>query len=436
MKWGVYVVARRVGWALDHRTIFVEAPTDWRWMMMSRMLGIVASVCLCLSCSTTKTADRSARHSSHDEECSESHGKEHDETAAAAPVEKKPAAPAAAPVGKRPPTPAPEPAPAGPAKVKVFILSGQSNMEGKAKVSLLEHQVKDPKTRDFFKHLQKDGKWVERDDVRINYLDRRGKLTVGYGSPGRFGVELEFGNTVGDHFKEPVLLVKTAWGGKSIGKDFRPPSSGLPPEEKLQQELEKTNANNRKKKRPEVTIDEVKARYGHYYREMMKEISTCLAEIGTRFPDYDGRGYEIVGFVWFQGWNDMCNRELAPQYAEHMENFIRDVRKDLKAPKLPIVIGQMGQNMSKPATGGMLLVKDAQAAMEEVPEFRGNVKCVKTDVLVDKAAEELYPHWRKRFKEWEQTGSDRGYHYLGSAIWFSRMGTAFGEAMLDLMGEK
>lgn len=87
-------------------------------------------------------------------------------------------------------------------KVKVFILAGQSNMEGKAKMSLLEYQAEQPETRDFFKHLKKDGKWVVRDDVWINFLNRRGNLTVGFGSPGYIGPELEFGNTVANHFHE------------------------------------------------------------------------------------------------------------------------------------------------------------------------------------------------------------------------------------------
>ena len=318
-------------------------------------------------------------------------------------------------------------------KVKVFILSGQSNMEGKAKVSLLEHQVDAPETRDFFKHLRKDGKWVVRDDVWINYLGRKGNLTVGYGSPGRCGPELEFGNTVGDHFDEQVLIIKTAWGGKSLGRDFLPPSSKLPSDEKLLEMVTKTNERNRKRKRPEVTIDDVKQGYGRYYREMMKEVRTTLAELRTRFPDYRSQGYEIVGFVWFQGWNDMCNAEFVPLYAENMANFIRDVRKDLGVPKLPFVVGLMGQNGSKPAKGRMLEIQEAQASVEDVPEFKGNVKAVRTDVLVDKAAEELYPHWRKRFEEWEKVGSDFGYHYMGSAVWFSRMGKAFGEATLELI---
>ena len=36
-------------------------------------------------------------------------------------------------------------------------------------------------------------------------------------------------------------------------------------------------------------------------------------------------------------------------------------------------------------------------------------------------------------EEWEKVGSDHPYHYLGSAIWFNRMGHAFGDALLDLM---
>src|SRR5205809_7407636 len=76
--------------------------------------------------------------------------------------------------------------------VKVFILAGQSNMEGKAPNTLLDHQATDAKTKDLFAHLRKDDKWIVRDDVFIKFLDRKGPLTVGFGSPGRTGVELEF----------------------------------------------------------------------------------------------------------------------------------------------------------------------------------------------------------------------------------------------------
>lgn len=318
-------------------------------------------------------------------------------------------------------------------KVKVFILAGQSNMEGKAKISLLEYQINQPETRDFFKHLKKDGQWVVRDDVWINFLDRRGNLTVGYGSRNCIGPELEFGNTVGDHFKEQVLIIKTAWGGKSIGRDFRPPSSGLPSEEKLEQILQETNKRNKERNRPGVTLDDVKETYGRFYREMMKEINTTLEELKTHFPEYKGQGYEIAGFVWFQGWNDMFDQDFLDNYGKHMANFIRDVRKDLKAPNLPFVIGQMGQNGPDGASDRMQTIKDAQASMESIPEFKGNVKVVKTDVFWDKKAAELVKNWRDHIDEWNKVGSDYGYHYLGSAITFSKIGKAFGQAMLELM---
>ena len=83
--------------------------------------------------------------------------------------------------------------------VKVFILAGQSNMEGKAKVSLLEYQAKQPESASHFAHLHKDGVWIEREDVNIRFLERGGALTIGYGSPGRIGPELQFGQVVGDH---------------------------------------------------------------------------------------------------------------------------------------------------------------------------------------------------------------------------------------------
>ena len=122
----------------------------------------------------------------------------------------------------------PKKAPVADKPVKVFILAGQSNMEGKAPNALLDHQATDAKTKDLFAHLRKDDKWIVRDDVFIKFLDRKGPLTVGYGSPGRTGVELEFGTVMGNHFDEPVILIKAAWGGHSLYKLFRSPSAGLP----------------------------------------------------------------------------------------------------------------------------------------------------------------------------------------------------------------
>jgi hypothetical protein len=318
-----------------------------------------------------------------------------------------------------------------PGPVKVFILAGQSNMEGKAKVSLLEYQAEQPATRDLFRHLRKDGKWVERDDVWIKFLDRKGKLTAGYGSPKCIGPELEFGTVVGNRYPEQVLLIKTAWGGRSLYRDFRPPGAGLPPAAVLEKMLA-----DQKKRKPETTLDDVKKSFGTSYRAMLDEVHGTLANLKTHFPDYAGQGHEIAGFVWFQGWNDMINAEYTAEYTTNLAHFIRDVRKDLKAPRLPFVIGQMGVEGVNPGAG-VKKFKEAQAAVMEAAEFKGNVALVRTDVYWDTEAEGVFKKgWRQHLDEWNKVGSDFPYHYLGSARTMIRIGRAFGEAMLELRGEK
>jgi alpha-galactosidase len=315
--------------------------------------------------------------------------------------------------------------------VKVFILAGQSNMEGKAKLSLLEYQAEQPATRDLFKHLRRDGKWAVREDVWIKFLDRKGKLTVGYGSPGCIGPELEFGTVVGDHYAEQVLLIKTAWGGRSLFRDFRPPSAGLPAAEVLEKMLADL-----KKRKPDATLEDVKKPFGASYRAMLEEVNGTLAALRTHFPDYAGQGWELAGFLWFQGWNDMISAEYTAEYTANLTHFIRDVRKDLKAPKLPFVIGQMGVEGANPGAG-IKRFKEAQTAVVNVAEFKGNVALVKTDVFWDTDAEAVFKKgWRENLTEWNKVGSDYPYHYLGSAKTMLRIGRALGEATLELRGEK
>jgi len=292
----------------------------------------------------------------------------------------------------------------------------------------------------FLRHLRKDDRWIVRDDVFIKFLDRKGPLTLGFGSPGRTGVEYEFGTILGNPFEEPVLLIKTAWGGHSLVKNFRPPSAGYPADAVLQKELdqaqERVRKNNEKNKQndPLPTMDEIKKEYGTSYRNMLAEVKDVMDNYATLFPELKGHKAETGRFRLVPGWNDQYGGQ--DEYESNMKHFIQDVRKDLHKPKLPFVIAAMGQNGSKPATGAMLIVQNAQLAMNDVPEFKGNVKTIRTDLLVDKAAEELYPTWEKNKEQWNHTGGDHGYHYLGSAIWFTRIGKAMAEAMKELLARK
>ena len=284
-------------------------------------------------------------------------------------------------------------------KVKVFILAGQSNMEGRGFPEPLTWQVSQEKYRERYTHFIKNGDydaflkkvaetrdpedrrktptylWSERKDVWINYLGKHGYLKVGYGAPNEgFGPEFNFGHVVGNHFDEQVLIIKTSWGGRALAQGFLPPSS-MPTASEF---AEMTKAENEKnaqwniqqqarvaknnlrimeenktaekkkslqvfKPRPTLTVDEYSGRYGVDYRNMVQEVHDCLEQLKQRFPTYDGQGYEIEGFVWFQGWNDQYNDRWL-SYESNLANLIRDLRKEFHAPNMKIVIGEMGHD--------------------------------------------------------------------------------------------
>jgi len=296
---------------------------------------------------------------------------------------------------------------AGKGPVKVFLLAGQSNMEGQAVVDLdheryynggkgnLEHVLRDPDKGAMVAHLRgKDGTWVVRDDVWVWYKTeksglKKGGLGIGYAVyPGKhhFGPELQLGHVLGDYLDNQVLLIKTAWGGKSLQKDFRPPSSG--------------------------------GEAGPYYRKMLAEAREALAGLKKHFPAYDGSGYELAGFVWFHGWNDMCTPSAVPEYEQNLVHLIKDVRRELKAPNLPVVIGELG-NGGRPAKGNMAKMRQAQAAAAARPELRGTVTFVKTAEFARPAT--------------ESPNVGHGHHWFGNAESYFLIGNALGEGMKKLL---
>jgi hypothetical protein len=291
--------------------------------------------------------------------------------------------------------------------VKVFILAGQSNMEGQAVVDLdgknynygkgtLVQLMRDPAKARRLKHLRDDlGRWAVRDDVWVRYQREqgpllRGPLTMGfsvYGDAHHFGPELQYGWVIGDYFTNQVLLIKTAWGGKSLYKDFRPPSSG--------------------------------GLVGPYYTKMIAEVREGLANLKTDFPSYDGAGYELAGFVWYQGWNDGCEPKTAvPQYEANLVNLIKDVRRELNAPNLPVVIGELtGPWVQAPDEWATL--RKAQAAAAARPEFRDSVLFVETRDFVRKPEDSPNP--------------GHGHHEFGNAETYFLVGDALGKGMITLL---
>jgi hypothetical protein len=281
--------------------------------------------------------------------------------------------------------------------VKVFVLSGQSNMQGQGVVEMddpkdynggkgnLVWSMRNSASKGQMRHLRDGtGNWVVRQDVQIRYKFRdkvrQGQLTVGYtgyGGGSHIGPELQFGHVVGNRFDEPVLLIKTAWGGKSLHLDFRPPSAS--------------------------------GETGPYYTQMIAEVREALA-------DLKGRPYELVGFVWMQGWNDMVSKPATAEYADNLVNLAKDLRAEFEAPNLPIVIGELGNGGPARDGSGMQKFREAQ---QRGSEQIAHAKFVVTHPFARPA--ELSPN------------RGHGHHWFGNAESYFLVGDALGKAMLELL---
>jgi hypothetical protein len=281
--------------------------------------------------------------------------------------------------------------------IKVFILAGQSNMQGQGVVAMDHEQhynggkgnlvwsMEHSASKDRMRHLRDAaGRWVVRDDVEISFKTRgevrKGGLTIGYtGYDGssHIGPELQFGHVVGDHFDEPVLLIKTAWGGKSLHVDFRPPSAG--------------------------------GETGAFYRQMIAEVREALDALHER-------SYELVGFIWMQGWNDMISKEASAEYDKNLVALARDIRKEFRSPALPFVVGELGNSgPAKPGSG----MEAFRAAQKRGTEAIPHAIFVPTHEFARPA--ELSPN------------VGHGHHWFGNAESYFLVGDALGKGMIELL---
>ncbi len=376
--------------------------------------------------------------------------------------------------------------------LKVFILAGQSNMEGHAKIETFDYIGDDPATAPLLKQMRDEhGRPRVCDGVWISYFTGNGesngegfgKLTAGYGSRrqpdqdgGKIGPEFTFGLTMDAAFEEPVLIIKTAWGGKSLHTDFRSPSAGP-------FVFNETQLANFKKQGKDIEALQAEKlqQTGRYYALMIQHVRRVLADIKRVCPVYDQQqGFELAGFVWLQGWNDLVDSGVYPQrmkpggydaYSEVLTHFIRDVRRDLNAPQMPFVIGVLGIGGAN-ANPQTIEFRKAMAAPAALPEFRGNVIAVQTapfwseelgaiadkreqvrqmgfylnskhkdhanadGKMTDAEKREYLAAYEARLitpaeaARWTRGASNAGYHYLGCAKTFALMGRAFAEAIL------
>ncbi|MFM7182896.1 MAG: sialate O-acetylesterase [Verrucomicrobiales bacterium] len=339
-----------------------------------------------------------------------------------------------------------------------------------------------------------------------------GPLSTGYGArPSAFGPEYAFGMMMEKALDQPVLIIKTAWGGKSLHYDFRPPSAGpyqpttgekeqlerwktrkaawdkylaeggteaemvkmekeikstdnqkrslqtsmakLPKDQQSESQAKIAALNDKSKELrgklvPPPGDMPTRAEAGFYWNEMIAFTRKVLADPKAYHPDYDPKaGFEVAGGVWFQGFNDQFDPEYYGNYSRNMVHFIQDLRKEVKQPKMPFVIGVLGT----PAFREQALANNVANAQREAgrsPELAGTVAAIESWPLTTPEV----AIWRSRKdaaqadgnadaaqradEQWRLHGSNQGYHYDGSGRFFIRLGDEMANAMLKLMGKK
>ncbi len=260
----------------------------------------------------------------------------------------------------------------------------------------LENVVK--REKKFPNLIDDSGNWTVRHDV---YYQEARIAKDGQGSPlsptsnGKvLGPEVGFGHVMGTFHDEQVLLIKTAMGNRALSFDFRPPSSGRTAPDSKWESLE--------------------------YKLMIEGVQKTLANLDKVVPGYKGQGYELAGFAWWQGHKD-SPPEAAAEYEKNLVNLINDVRKDLKAPKMPAVIATVGFGGHR-MDAKYLPILEAQLAVSDPakhPAFKGTVASVDTR-----------PFWR----EVDESPANQDYHYNRNAETYLLVGDALGRSMVGLLG--
>jgi hypothetical protein len=212
------------------------------------------------------------------------------------------------------------------ATTRVFLLGGQSNMDGYGICTQLPspYNVSQPAVK-----FWRNNGWVS--------------LQGGFGSSSAyFGPEVTFGYQI--HVMHPsdgIYLVKYAVGGTALAdaaKEWTPNGSGVT------------------------------------YNAFKSTVTAALQNLRNA-----SLSPTIAGMLWMQGESDTAPN-YAPAYAANLKNFIGKVRSDFATPDMPFVVGRIMAYSSYPfgTPSDNALVRTAQAT---VPTQASSASWINTDDL-------------------------------------------------------
>ncbi|WP_157663300.1 sialate O-acetylesterase [Polaribacter sp. SA4-12] len=195
-------------------------------------------------------------------------------------------------------------------KTKVFLLAGQSNMDGRAKASDLseidKQRLKKAQKNVTLYYNFDEGKPLDSTKVAKHTSK---KFRADY----LFGPELFFGIKMSEKYPDhKILLIKRSRGGMSLYGAWNPDWS-----------LEKATLM-KEQKQPKL------------YAEFIDYSKKTLANLTD---------YELCGMLWVQGETDSGKRfgpKPANEYEVNLKNLISSARKDFNKPNLPFLIFQVG----------------------------------------------------------------------------------------------
>lgn len=290
-------------------------------------------------------------------------------------------------------------------KVRVFVLAGQSNMQGYGKIddpqnnvgTLVDVVQNDESGR--WSTIGEVDNWTVLDGASLYFAKEdeiiRDKVTVGQGAfSDLIGPELMFAHQLDSYYDDPVLIIKTAWGGKNLAVDFRPPSAG--------------------------------GETGAFYNEMIQTVQEVTQDLSSEFPDLGVSDFEISGFAWFQGWNDGAEDSFLEEYESNLNHLVNDVRSDLGVPDLPVIIASSGH-------GGYTLSSDlwVQSMQTIVSVAQENVGC-DDDTYGGRVG---FADTKLFFIDQSESPDDAIHHFNNNALTFLNIGKALGDEMIKAIND-
>ncbi|QDU35419.1 hypothetical protein KS4_35000 [Poriferisphaera corsica] len=216
--------------------------------------------------------------------------------------------------------------------IQVFILSGQSNMDGRGvPEKLTPDQLKlvtpSPDILYYF-HLMPGLDYAEIGNHKWEQL----AIFTNRWKAKQFGPEITFAKSIAKNMpNQKIAILKLSQGGANLYRDFSP------------------------------TINDEEIHGYHLYPWLTRTAHRAIGRL-------EQMGYQpkINAFIWVHGWSDAFASEAsANNYEKNLTEFFQYVRRDFDNPKLPIVFSQINPDIKVKWAPPVLSAQTAVAAADQ-----------------------------------------------------------------------